>query len=88
VPKSAGTFAAVLRQNGYNTAWYGKNPNVPDWHTSKAGPFDLCPTGLGFEYFYSFLDGDANQWDPARKEFRIEIECSCGAVTRPSRPSL
>ena len=56
--KSCGTFAEVLKQNGYNTAWYGKNHNVPDWHGSQAGPFDLWPTGLGFEYFYGFIDGD------------------------------
>jgi hypothetical protein len=34
MPKSVGTFAEVLKQNGYNTAWYGKNHNVPDWHNS------------------------------------------------------
>ena len=34
MPKTNGTFAEVLRQNGYNTAWYGKNHNVPDWHSS------------------------------------------------------
>ena len=51
MPKSNGTFAEILKQNGYNTAWYGKNHNVPDWRSSQAGPFDLWPTGLGFEYF-------------------------------------
>jgi arylsulfatase A-like enzyme len=65
MPKSVGTFAEVLRQNGYNTAWYGKNHNVPDWHNSQAGPFDLWPTGLGFEYFYGFIGGDTSQWAPA-----------------------
>jgi hypothetical protein len=60
MPKSCGTFAEVLKQNGYNTAWYGKNHNVPDWHGSQAGPYDLWPTGLGFEYFYGFIGGDAN----------------------------
>ncbi len=65
MPKSDGTFAEVLKQNGYNTAWYGKNHNVPDWHGSQAGPFDLWPTGLGFEYFYGFLGGDTSQWNPA-----------------------
>ncbi len=64
-PKSAGTFGEVLKQNGYNTAWYGKNHNVPDWHGSQAGPFDLWPTGLGFEYFYGFIGGDTSQWNPA-----------------------
>jgi len=65
MPKSCGTFAEVLKQNGYNTSWYGKNHNVPDWHSSAAGPFDLWPTGLGFEYFYGFIGGDVNQWNPA-----------------------
>jgi len=74
MPKSAGTFAEVLKQNGYNTAWYGKNHNVPDWHTSQAGPFDLWPTGLGFEYFYGFIGGDANQWAPAIVENTKPIE--------------
>jgi len=65
MPRSCGTFAEVLKQNGYNTAWYGKNHNVPDWHNSQAGPFDLWPTGLGFEYFYGFIGGDTSQWAPA-----------------------
>jgi len=65
MPKSSGSIAEVLKQHGYNTSWYGKNHNVPDWHTSQAGPFDLWPTGLGFEYFYGFLGGDTNQWHSA-----------------------
>jgi arylsulfatase A-like enzyme len=74
MPKSCGTFAEVLRQNGYNTAWYGKNHNVPDWHSSQAGPFDLWPTGLGFEYFYGFIGGDTSQWAPALFENIKPIE--------------
>ena len=30
------------QQNGWNTAWYGKNHNVPDWHGSQAGPYSVC----------------------------------------------
>jgi arylsulfatase len=74
MPKSCGTFSEVLKQNGWNTAWYGKNHNVPDWHGSQAGPFDLWPTGLGFEYFYGFIGGDANQWAPALYENIKPIE--------------
>ena len=74
MPKSAGTVAEILKQNGYNTAWYGKNHNVPDWQTSQAGPFDLWPTGLGFEYFYGFIGGDTNQWHPAIFEGTKPIE--------------
>jgi arylsulfatase len=74
MPRSCGTFAEVLKQSGWNTAWYGKNHNVPDWHNSQAGPFDLWPTGLGFEYFYGFIGGDANQWAPALVENIKPIE--------------
>jgi arylsulfatase len=74
MPKSAGTFAEILKQNGWNTSWFGKNHNVPDWHSSQAGPFDLWPTGLGFEYFYGFVGGDTNQWQPAIFEGTKPIE--------------
>lgn len=63
--KSCGTVAETLKQNGWNTSWFGKNHNVPDWQSSQAGPFDLWPTGLGFEYFYGFIGGDTDQWHPA-----------------------
>lgn len=74
MPKSCGTIAEILKQNGYNTAWYGKNHNVPDWHTTQAGPFDLWPTGLGFEHFYGFIGGDTNQWQPALYDGTKPIE--------------
>jgi arylsulfatase len=64
IPKSAATVAEVLKDNGYNTAFFGKHHNVPTWQASAAGPFDLWPTGLGFEYFYGFVGGDTNQWQP------------------------
>jgi arylsulfatase len=63
--KGCGTIGEILKQNGYNTSWFGKNHNVPDWQSSQAGPFDLCPTSLGFEYFYGFIGGDTDQWHPA-----------------------
>lgn len=63
--KDTATVAETLRLNGYSTAWIGKNHNVPDWQTSQVGPFDLWPTGLGFEHFYGFIGGDTNQWAPA-----------------------
>jgi arylsulfatase A-like enzyme len=64
VPKSAGSVGEVLRENGYNTSWFGKMHNIPDWMSSQAGPFDLWPSGLGFEYFYGFIGGDTDQWQP------------------------
>ena len=64
LPKSCGTIGEVLRQNGYATAWIGKNHNTPAWETSAAGPFDRWANGLGFDYFYGFNAGDMNHWDP------------------------
>lgn len=65
VSQSVGTIGEILTANGYGTAWFGKNHNVPDWLTTPAGPFTLWPTGLGFEYFYGFLGADAHQFRPA-----------------------
>jgi arylsulfatase len=62
IPRSVGTVAQILRFNGYSTAWFGKQHNVPDWQSSQAGPFHYWPTGLGFDYFFGFLGGDADQW--------------------------
>jgi arylsulfatase len=70
LPKSCGTIGEVLRQNGYGTAWIGKNHNTPAWETSAAGPFDRWANGLGFDYFYGFNAGDMNQWDPILFENR------------------
>jgi len=65
IPRSAATVAEVLRGNGYSTAFFGKHHNVPEAQTSAAGPFDLWPTGLGFEYFYGFIGAETNQFTPA-----------------------
>ncbi len=64
LPRSCGTIGEVLRQNGYMTAWVGKNHNTPAWETSAAGPFDHWANGLGFDYFYGFNAGDMNHWNP------------------------
>jgi arylsulfatase len=76
MPKTCGTVAEILKQNGWNTSWFGKNHNVPDWQSSQSGPFDLWPTGLGFEYFYGFIGGDTDQWHPALFDGTKPIEAS------------
>ena len=58
------TIGRMLIDNGYNTAWFGKDHNVPAFQASQVGPFDQWPTGMGFQYFYGFIGGDANQWEP------------------------
>ncbi|BBO34229.1 arylsulfatase [Lacipirellula parvula] len=58
------TIGRILLENGYNTSWFGKNHNTPAFQASQSGPFTQWPTGMGFEYFYGFVGGDANQWQP------------------------
>ncbi|MBX9582821.1 MAG: arylsulfatase [Gemmataceae bacterium] len=70
LPRACGTVGEVLRQNGYMTAWVGKNHNTPAWEASAAGPFDRWANGLGFDYFYGFNAGDMNHWDPVLYENR------------------
>jgi arylsulfatase A-like enzyme len=64
IAKDKATIGRMLLDNGYATSWFGKNHNTPAFAASQAGPFDLWPTGMGFEYFYGFVGGDANQWQP------------------------
>ncbi len=64
ITKDKATIGRVLRDNGYATSWFGKNHNTPEFQASQAGPFDQWPIGMGFEYFYGFMGGDTNQWQP------------------------
>jgi arylsulfatase A-like enzyme len=64
ISKDKATIGRILLDNGFNTAWFGKDHNTPAFEASQSGPFDQWPTGLGFEYFYGFVGGDANQWQP------------------------
>jgi len=64
IPEDKATVGRILLDNGYATSWFGKDHNTPAFAASQAGPFDQWPTGMGFEYFYGFVGGDANQWQP------------------------
>ncbi|MDK3074004.1 arylsulfatase [Sedimentitalea sp. JM2-8] len=64
IPDDKATIGRILLDNGYSTSWFGKDHNTPAFQASQSGPFDLWPTGLGFEYFYGFVGGDSNQWQP------------------------
>src|SRR5262252_1075499 len=76
IPRDTGTVAEVLRQNGYMTAWVGKNHNTPPWESSAAGPFDHWANGLGFDYFYGFNAGDMDHWNPVLFENRNLVPAS------------
>ena len=64
IPQSTALVSEVLRGNGYATSMFGKWHNTPEPDISPAGPFDRWPTGLGFEYFYGFNQGEAHQFYP------------------------
>ena len=59
--RAGGRSAERLR---LRTGAWGKWHNTPAEETTAAGPFDNWPTGLGFEYFYGFLAGEASQYEP------------------------
>ena len=74
-PNTMSPLAETLKLNGYSTAQFGKCHEVPVWQTSPVGPFDAWPTGGGgFEYFYGFIGGEANQWYPGLFEGTTPVE--------------
>ena len=64
IAKDKATVGRILRDNGFASSWFGKAHNTPTFSASQIGPFDLWPTGMGFEYFYGFIGGDTSQWEP------------------------
>jgi arylsulfatase A-like enzyme len=75
LPKNKAPLPMTLKLNGYSTAQFGKCHEVPVWQASPMGPFDQWPTGGGgFEYFYGFIGGETNQWDPGIYEGTTPVE--------------
>jgi len=64
-PNNVAPLAMMLRYNGYATAHFGKNHETAVWEVSPSGPTDRWPTRSGFDKFYGFMGGEANQWSPA-----------------------
>jgi arylsulfatase len=73
-PKDKAPLAETLVLNGYSTAQFGKCHEVPVWEVSPAGPFGQWPTGSGFEHFYGFIGGEANQYYPGLYEGTAAVE--------------
>ena len=73
-PKSKAPLAEILKLNGYSTAQLGKCHEVPVWEISPVGPFHQWPTGSGFEYFYGFVGGEANQYYPGLYEGTTAVD--------------
>jgi arylsulfatase A-like enzyme len=75
-PQDVATMAEMLKQNGYNTAHFGKTHEVPTWEYSVVGNYNNWPTQSGMEYFYGFFGGEADQWNPSNLyEGQVKIPC-------------
>jgi len=73
-PDSVAPLAEMLRLNGYSTAAFGKSHETAAWEVSPSGPTDRWPTRSGFDKFYGFIGGEANQWSPALYDGMTRIE--------------
>ncbi len=73
-PNSVAPLAEMLRLNGYATAAFGKSHETAVWEVSSSGPTDRWPTRSGFDKFYGFIGGEANQWAPTLYDGLNQIE--------------
>jgi arylsulfatase len=73
-PNSVAPLAEILRLNGYSTAAFGKSHETAAWEVSTSGPTDRWPTRSGFDKFYGFIGGEANQWAPTLYDGLNQVE--------------
>jgi arylsulfatase A-like enzyme len=73
-PNSVAPLAEMLRLNGYATGAFGKSHETAVWEVSPSGPTDRWPTRAGFDKFYGFIGGEANQWAPTIYDGLNQIE--------------
>ena len=73
-PNSVAPLAEMLRLNGFATAAFGKSHETAAWEVSTSGPTNRWPTRSGFDRFYGFIGGEANQWAPTLYEGLNPIE--------------
>jgi arylsulfatase len=73
-PNSVAPLAEMLRLNGFATAAFGKSHETAAWEVSTSGPTNRWPTRSGFDRFYGFIGGEANQWAPAIYDGMNQVE--------------
>ncbi len=64
IPRSSATLAEVLGSHGFGTYAIGKWHLAPMHETGPAGPFNNWPLQRGFNRYYGFLQGEADQFRP------------------------
>jgi arylsulfatase len=76
----AATVTELLREHGYATYAAGKWHLAPMEQCSAAGPHTNWPLQKGFDRFYGFLQGEADQFHP-------ELTCDNTHVDPPAGPA-
>jgi len=74
IPRETATLPQILGAYGYTSGAFGKWHNTPITDLTPSGPFDQWPTGLGFNYFYGFMAGEASQYEPMLFENTVAID--------------
>jgi len=74
IPKATATLPQILGAYGYTSGAFGKWHNTPTTDITPSGPFGQWPTGLGFNYFYGFLAGEASQYEPMLFENTLAVD--------------
>jgi len=74
IPRETATLPQILGAYGYTSGAFGKWHNTPTTDITSSGPFDQWPTGLGFNYFYGFLAGEASQYEPMLFENTLAVD--------------
>ncbi len=74
VTHAAATLGEILQSSGYSTFAVGKWHLVPGPEAGPAGPFDQWPVQRGFDHYYGFLDGLADQYHPELVRDNTSVE--------------
>ncbi len=74
IPRETATLPQILGAYGYTSGAFGKWHNTPTVDITPSGPFDQWPTGLGFNYFYGFMAGEASQYEPMLFENTVAVD--------------
>jgi len=64
ITKHAATLGEILQEEGYITFMTGKWHLTPMEDATMGGPFDQWPIQRGFNRFYGFMQGEADQFYP------------------------
>ena len=77
-PDNVAPLAEILRLNGYNTSFFGKNHETAAWEVGPSGPTTRWPNRSGFDEFYGFMGGETNPWAPLVYHNQTPVEVSRG----------